>query len=223
MDLLAAIILIAVGAAALFVGFRLWLILLPIFGFFVGFVVGAELISTWLGDGFLQNVLGIVVGAVVAVLFAFLAIFWWWAGVVLVLAGFGFAIGYGLLPAIGMDAEVLSWVIGLTIAAIFVVAAVVLRLPRALVIVASSLWGSGAVLAGVLVILNRIDVEELGFGAVNQAIGESFFWFIAWLALAVVGMAAQASTSDPISLVPDDAGGWNSRSSSSSGMSGGTP
>src|SRR6187455_832342 len=167
MDLLAAIILIAVGAAALFVGFRLWLILLPIFGFFVGFVVGAELISTWLG---------IVVGAVTAVIFAFLAIFWWWAGVVLVLAGFGFAIGYGLLPAIGMDAEVLSWVIGLTIAAIFVVAAVVLRLPRALVIVASSLWGSGAVLAGVLVILNRIDVEELGFGAVNQVIGESLFW-----------------------------------------------
>ena len=76
MDLLAAIILIAVGAAALFVGFRLWLILLPIFGFFVGFVVGAELISTWLGDGFLQNVLGIVVGAVTAVIFAFLAIFW---------------------------------------------------------------------------------------------------------------------------------------------------
>jgi uncharacterized protein DUF4203 len=223
MDLLAAIILIAVGAAALFVGFRLWLILLPIFGFFVGFVVGAELISTWLGDGFLQNVLGIVVGAVTAVIFAFLAIFWWWAGVVLVLAGFGFAIGYGLLPAIGMDAEVLSWVIGLTIAAIFVVAAVVLRLPRALVIVASSLWGSGAVLAGVLVILNKIDVEELGFGAVNQVIGESFFWFIAWLALAVVGMAAQAFTSDPVSLVPDDAGGWSSRSSSSSGMSGGTP
>src|SRR6187455_2155417 len=164
MDLLAAIILIAVGAAALFVGFRLWLILLPIFGFFVGFVVGAELISTWLGDGFLQNVLGIVVGAVTAVIFAFLAIFWWWAGVVLV---------YGLLPAIGMDAEVLSWVIGLTIAAIFVVAAVVLRLPRALVIVASSLWGSGAVLAGVLVILNQIAVEDLGFGAVDQVISES--------------------------------------------------
>src|SRR6187402_3995229 len=70
MDLLAALILIAVGAAALFVGFKLWLVLLPIFGFFVGFVVGAELISTWLGDGFLQNVLGIVVGAVTAVIFA---------------------------------------------------------------------------------------------------------------------------------------------------------
>ena len=220
MDLLAAIILIAVGAAALFVGFRLWLILLPIFGFFVGFVVGAELISTWLGDGFLQNVLGIVVGAVTAVIFAFLAIFWWWAGVVLVLAGFGFAIGYGLLPAIGMEnADVLSWVIGLTIAAIFAVAAVVLRMPRALVIVATSLWGSGAVLAGVLVILNQVDVENLGFGAVDQVITQSFFWFMAWIALAVVGMAAQAFTSDPISLVPEDAGGWRS----SSGMSSGTP
>ena len=76
MDLLAALILIAIGAAALFVGFKLWLVLLPIFGFLVGFVVGAELIATWLGDGFLSNVLGIVVGAAVAVVFAFLAIFW---------------------------------------------------------------------------------------------------------------------------------------------------
>jgi uncharacterized protein DUF4203 len=220
MDLLAALILIAVGAAALFVGFKLWLVLLPIFGFFVGFVVGAELISTWLGDGFLQNVLGIVVGAVVAIIFAVLALFWWWAAVVLVLAGFGFAIGYGLLPAIGMEnADVLSWVIGLTIAAIFAVAAVVLRMPRALVIVATSLWGSGAVLAGVLVILNQVDVENLGFGAVDQVITQSFFWFMAWIALAVVGMAAQAFTSDPISLVPEDAGGWRS----SSGMSSGTP
>jgi hypothetical protein len=220
MELLVALIFIAVGAAALFVGFKLWLVLLPIFGFFVGFVAGTEIVSTLLGEGgFLQNVLGIVVGAIVAVLFAFLALFWWWAGVVLVIAGFGFAIGYGLLPAIGLDAEVLSWVIGLTIAAIFAVAAVVLRLPRALVIVATSLWGSGAVLAGVLVILNQIEVENLGFGAVDQVINESFFWFIAWLALAVVGMAAQAFTSDPISLVPEDAGGWSSRS----GVSGGTP
>jgi len=219
MDLLAALILIAIGAAALFVGFKLWLVLLPIFGFFVGFVVGAELIATWLGDGFLSNVLGIVVGAAVAVVFAFLAIFWWWLGVILVIAGFGFAIGYGLLPAIGLDADVLSWVIGLTVAAIFVVAAVVLRMPRALVIVVTSLWGSGAVLAGVLVILNQIDVEDLGFGAINQVISESFFWFMAWIALAVVGMAAQAFTSDPISLVPDDASGWRS----SSGVSGGTP
>ena len=219
MDLLAALILIAIGAAALFVGFKLWLVLLPIFGFFVGFVVGAELIATWLGDGFLSNVLGIVVGAAVAVVFAFLAIVWWRLGVVLVIAGFGFAIGYGLLPAIGLDADVLSWVIGLTVAAIFVVAAVVLRMPRALVIVVTSLWGSGAVLAGVLVILNQIDVEDLGFGAINQVISESFFWFMAWIALAVVGMAAQAFTSDPISLVPDDASGWRS----SSGVSGGTP
>ena len=219
MDLLVALILIAVGAVALFAGFKLWLVLLPIFGFVTGFVVGAELMATWLGDGFLVNVLGIVVGAIVAVLFAVLALFWWWAAVILVLAGFGFAIGYGLLPAIGMqNAEVLSWVIGLTIAAIFAVAAVVLRLPRALVIVATSLWGSGAVLAGVLVILNQVDVENLGYGAVDQVIGQSFFWFAAWLVLAVVGMAAQAFTSDPISVVPEDAG-WSSRS----GVSSGTP
>ncbi|HEX5040157.1 MAG TPA: DUF4203 domain-containing protein [Candidatus Limnocylindria bacterium] len=220
MDLLIALILIAVGAAALFAGFKLWLVLLPIFGLVVGFVAGTEIVSTLLGSGFLQNVIGIVVGAVVAVLFAVLALFWWWAAVVLVIAGFGFAIGYGLLPAIGMEnAEVLSWVIGLTIAAIFAVAAVVLRLPRALVIVATSLWGSGAVLAGALVILNQVEVENLGYGAVDQVIGQSFFWFVAWLVLAVVGMAAQAFTSDPISLVPEDAGGWGSRS----GVSSGTP
>jgi Domain of unknown function (DUF4203) len=205
MDLLVALIAIGIGALALFAGFKLFLTLLPVFGFFVGFVAGAQIVSELLGEGFLVSVLGIVVGVVLAIAFALLAIFWWWAGVVIAIGGFGFAIGYGILPAIGFEEGIISWLIGATVAVLFAVVAVVLRLPRALVVVATSLWGSGAALAGVLIILNLMEVEEIGYGGVDRVLTESTFWMIAWIVLAIVGMVAQITTTDEVSLVPDDA------------------
>jgi Domain of unknown function (DUF4203) len=205
MDLLVALIAIGIGALALFAGFKLFLALLPVFGFFVGFVAGAQIVANLLGEGFLVSVLGIVVGVVLAIGFALLAIFWWWAGVIIAIGGFGFAIGYGILPAIGFEPGIISWLIGLTVAVLFVIAAVVLRLPRVLVVVATSLWGSGAVLAGVLIFLNLMEVEDIGYGGVDRVLAESTFWMIAWVVLAIVGMVAQITTTDEVSIVPEDA------------------
>ncbi len=203
MDLFVALIVIGLGALALFVGFRLFVVLLPIWGFFVGFALGASLMANWLGEGFLGSVLAIVVGAVVAIGFALIAYLWWWAGVVIAIGAFGFAIGYAILPAIGLDnAEFLSFLLGLAGAVAFGLAAVVLRLPRLLVIVVTSLWGAGAVIGGVMIFLNMIEVEQLGRGVVDRAVSDSFFWLIAYVALAVVGMVAQLTTSDEIVLGP---------------------
>jgi hypothetical protein len=204
MELLVALIAIGIGALALFAGYRLWLTLLPIFGFFVGFVAGTQLVSVLLGDGFLQNVLGIVAGIALAIGFAVLAIVWWWAGVVVSIGGFGFAVGYGILPALGIEPGIVSVLLGLAVATLFAVAAIVLRLPRALVIVATSLWGAGAVLAGILLILGQIDVADLGYGAVDQVLSESTLWLIGWIVLAVVGMVEQAVTTEEVMLIPDD-------------------
>lgn len=204
MDLLVALIAIGIGALALFVGYRLWLNLLPVFGFFVGFVAGTQLVSVLLGEGFLQNVLGIVVGVVLAIAFAVLAIVWWWAGVIVSIGGFGFAVGYGIMPALGFDPGIISVLIGLAVAVLFAIAAVVLRLPRALVIVATSLWGAGAVLGGILVILGQVEVSELGYGAIDQVLTESTLWFIGWIVLAVVGMVEQVVTTEEVMLVPGE-------------------
>ena len=60
------------GLAVTFLGYRLFLILLPIWGFFFGFFLGAETVQVIFGIGFLATVTswvaGFFVGVVVAVL-----------------------------------------------------------------------------------------------------------------------------------------------------------
>jgi hypothetical protein len=204
-DLLPAFFALALGLAVLFLGFRLFLTLLPIMGFFVGLVAGAQFINYLIdGTGFLQSVLAIVVGLITGVGFAILAVIWWWVGVVIAIGGIGFALGFGILPLFGLDADVLSFIIGLAVAVLFVIAAVVLRLPRALVVAVTALWGSAAVLAGIMVLLNIVEPETLGFGGLYSVMSDSIFWTIAWIVLALVGMAAQIMMSEDIPLVPED-------------------
>lgn len=205
MDVLVGLVAIVVGLAALLAGYRLFRELLPIFGLAVGFVVGAGFIASLFGEGFLQGVLGIVIGLVVGLLFAAIAYTWWWFGVIIAIGGFGFALGYGVLPSIGIDGEVLSIIIGLAIGMVIVSAAIVLHLPRAIIIAETSLWGAAAATAGLLVIINVVDPNQLGTGAVEATIGASGIWVAAWIGLALVGMAAQSiSTRDYELLLPDD-------------------
>lgn len=206
MDILAALLLFALGAAVLLLGWRLFLTLLPIIGLVFGFFVGAQFIAEIFNEGFLVSVLGIVVGVITAIAFAILAIFWWWAGVVIAIGVMGFAIGYGILPLFNLDLDFISWVIGLIVGIIFAFGAIVLRVPRALVIVVTSLWGAGGALAGVLVLLNIIEPETVGYGGVSAVVAESFFWTVVWLVVAGVGMAAQLVTTENMMIVPDDAG-----------------
>ena len=105
------------------------------------------------------------------------------------------------MPAFGIDADVISWVIGAAVALGFAAAAFVLRLPRAIVTVVTALWGAGATLGGVMVLLQIIEPEELGFGGVDAVVSESFLWLLAFIALAVVGAIFQAMTSAEIDTI----------------------
>jgi len=58
------------GALLCFFGYRLFLVLLPIWGFFFGLVLGAQSMQAIFGTGFLAEITSWVVGFVVGVLFA---------------------------------------------------------------------------------------------------------------------------------------------------------
>ena len=132
------------GLLALLFGYRIFKLLLPLLGFFVGLIVGAQVVASIFGEGFLASVIGIVAGLVVGLLFGALAYVWWWPGVILVFAGMGYALGVSILPALGLDLDFVSVLIGLAVAAVFALGAIVLRMPKLIVIAVTALWGSGA-------------------------------------------------------------------------------
>lgn len=204
MELLVAILAMLVGLAALFAGYRLFRELLPLFGFVVGFFAGAGFIADLLGEGFLQGVLGIVIGLALGLGFALIAHTWWWLGVIIAIGGFGFAIGFGVLPALGIDIAIVNYLVGLAVGMVLAIAAVVLRLPRAIVIVESALWGAAAVVAAFLVLIGQVDVEQLGTGTVEAATDASGLWWLVWLGLAIVGVAAQLATSRDYDLLSSE-------------------
>lgn len=202
MDLIPALLVALFGLVALLAGYRLFRMLLPLFGFMIGFFAGAGFIANWLGEGFLSGILGIVLGLALGIGAAFIAYAWWWIGVVIAISGLGFLLGYAILPAFGLDTEFLAVLLGLAAGAVFAIGAIVLHLPRAIIIVLTSLWGAAGVIGGVLILFNQVEPDELYSGAVQIAIDTSFLWTVVWIALAVVGMGIQWVTAPEYELFP---------------------
>jgi len=150
MEIVMAILLGLIGLAVCFVGLEVFFITLPIWGFVVGFFSGASLIHAWMGGGFFQTTLGIVVGLALGVLFAILAYFFWYFGVVFLCGSVGAMLGNGLSKAIGLDANWWLWIVGLVVGVLFALAALFLAIPVYLVIINTAMAGAAAIIAAVL-------------------------------------------------------------------------
>ncbi len=123
------------GLGFVFYGFKLFLILLPIWGFFFGFLFGAGLVTALFSDGFLATVTGWVVGFFVGLLFAVLSYLFYWFAVLFIGASVGYAIGLGLLALLGNGGDnLMGLIFGLVGAAIGAGLVVVLRVPKYLII-----------------------------------------------------------------------------------------
>ena len=223
MDVFVALITAAIGLLALLFGYRIFKLLLPLLGFFVGLVVGAQVVASIFGEGFLASVIGVVAGLVVGLLFGALAYVWWWLGVILVFAGMGYALGVSILPAFGLELDFVSVLVGLAVAVVFAIGAIVLRMPKLIVIAVTALWGSGATIAAWLVFTNQIEPDQLGYGAVNAVVVESTFWLIVFFAVAVVGMAFQLASTMQYELMWEEDYPWESPTSPTTPSAPSTP
>src|SRR4051812_28447627 len=115
--LLGALALI-VGLAFTFAGFRFFLILLPIWGFFVGFLFGVEAVTVLFGQGFLATTTSWVIGFVAGVIFAALSYLYYWFAVLFLGASAGYAAGIGLMAWLGNPTGILPFLVGVLFAAI---------------------------------------------------------------------------------------------------------
>ena len=84
------------GALVAFGGYRLFLVLLPIWGFFAGFILGAQAVHFLLNVGLFATVTGWVVGFFVGLIFAVLSYLFYFVAVGIV----SFSFGYGATVAL---------------------------------------------------------------------------------------------------------------------------
>ncbi len=163
--ILLGILAIAVGVAFCFYGFRLFLVLLPIWGFFAGFLLGANGVTALFGDAFLATATGWVVGFLLGLLFAVLSYLYYWIAVILLGGALGYQLTLGVLQWISPDFDgFVAFVLALIVGAIFAVGFFMLHMPAVLVIVATAIGGAGATIAGVIVALGLEKHTGLEYG-----------------------------------------------------------
>src|SRR5438128_3993489 len=104
-DFLIGLLVLLVGAAFCFAGYRFFRVLIAIWGFFAGFLIGASGVVVLFGGGFLATVLGWIVGVVVGLIIAAVAYFFYVVAVVILGASVGYWIGIGLMSAIGFSSQ----------------------------------------------------------------------------------------------------------------------
>lgn len=195
--LLIGLLGIAVGLAFAFYGFRVFLILLPIWGFFAGFLLGANVMTALFGDGFLVEVTGWVVGFIVGLVFAVLSYLYFLGAVILLGGVLGYQLTYGVLQWIGFEADgILAFLLALIVGAVFAAGFFVLNMPTVLVIVATAISGAGATVAGVIIALGLVPVQALNLGiyGVYERHDLGVIWLIAAIALAAAGAIYQTRT-----------------------------
>jgi hypothetical protein len=186
-----ATIALLFGTAVVFAGYRFFLVLLPIWGFFAGFVLGAQTIDYIFNTGLFATVTGWVVGFFVGLLFAVLSYLFYFIAVGIISFSLGYGLTIGFLAWLGLDAGFLIWLIAVVVGV--VVAYVVYRfnIQKYAIIVATAVGGTGVIIYTLLALFDSTLAVALLENPVRLAIENSFWWLLFFLVVAGFGIVFQ--------------------------------
>lgn len=190
-DILLGLLAIAAGGVMLFAGQLVLRLILPIWGFFAGFAAGAGFVADLGDDRFLGTVLGWVLGLVFGLVLAVLAYFFYAVAVILAMASFGFAIGSGLVVALGIDWSWVAVLVGLLVGAVVGILSVVTNMPMLVLVVLSSIAGAVGVVGGLMLVFGALNTADFSRGDFVDTVNNSWFWYLLLLVLIFVGVFAQ--------------------------------
>jgi len=185
--IIVGIVAIVIGLAWAFYGFKAFVILLPIWAFLVGFAAGASWIQELFGDGFMATVTSWVGGLVIGIVLALLSYFWYYAAVVIVGGALGYTLVAGFLGSLGFDG-IVAFALGLVAAAVVAVITIVLAVPAWLIVVLSAIGGAVAAVNGVLILLGRIQLEDISSGLGEGLLKDPLIAVVGVILIAAAGI-----------------------------------
>lgn len=190
-DVLLGLLAIAVGSLFCFRGYLTIRLVIPVWGAFSGFLLGAGLVDRSTGNGFLADALGWIVGLAVAVVFGMLAYTYYEVSVVLAMAAIGFVLGASVMVAVDVRWSWTVVLVGMLAGIALAVLAVVGRVPMLLLTLLTGLAGSATIVAGIMLVAGAIAADDLDSAAAISRIEDSAGWWVLYAVLAVVGVVLQ--------------------------------
>ena len=179
------------GAALIFGGYRLFLVLLPIWGFFFGLGLGAQTVQIIFGDAFLATITSWMVGFIVGIIFAVLSYLFYMVAVALLAGSFGYGLTVSLLTWIGLSFGFLVWAIAIVGGIVVAVVVLMFNIQKYAIIVITAFGGTGAVILVLLASVGGYSPAELSGAPVLSAITDSFWWLLFFLVVGIVGVVVQ--------------------------------
>jgi len=200
----ATLLALFLGAVILLGGYRLFLILLPIWGFFFGLGLGAHTVTLLFGDEFFATVTGWVVGFFVGLLFALLSYLFYAVAVAIVAGSLGYAIGAGLMGWLLPDAGFLIWLVGIALAVVVIFITFKWNLQKYVIIAATSVGGALVIVGTFMFGLAGLQVAQLGRNPIQHAFDDSPWWALFALVLVILGIVVQIGTTRVYEIEPYD-------------------
>jgi hypothetical protein len=202
----AGLIGILFGLALCFAGYRLFLVLLPIWGFFFGLAFGAQTMQAIFGTGFLSTVTSWIVGFIVGGIFAVLSYLFYVFAVALIAGSLGYGAAVGILLALGLQMNFIVWLIGIVVAVALAIVTLRFNLAKWVIIIATSVLGAAAIVG--TIILMFYPAAEVMTNPVRAVLSASPLTAILFIALALLGIVAQVRQNRAYTLVEYDR--WSS-------------
>ena len=193
-DIVVGTIALLTGAVFCFRGYLAMRVVIPLWGAFAGFMLGAGLVS---GDaGFLGNALGWLVGFGLAIVFGVIAYLYYAVSVVIGMMGIGFVLGTSLMVALGVSWSWLIVLSGVVLAVVLAFVAIAGDLPMVLLTVLTALAGASAIVAGLMLFVGTFDADDFSIGQTTEYVADDWWWFVIYGGLVVGGIIAQFTDVD---------------------------
>jgi hypothetical protein len=192
--IVAASFLLFLSGIVAFFGTRLFWIILPVWGFFFGLAVGAQGVQALFGDGFLSTAFSWIVAFFLGLLFALLSYLFWFVAVSLIGGYLGYGIVVGFFGLIGVDLGPLVWILGVAVGIVAAVLTMVLNVQKWVVLIGTSLLGAAGVVGTILVLFNQLTPQQLADHPVKVVTDAGFGYAVLVIAIAVIAVAFQTST-----------------------------
>jgi hypothetical protein len=191
-DVLVGLAAIAIGLLFCFRGYVAMRLIIPVWAFFAGFMLGAGLVAGVGDEGFLQSAAAWLTGLAIGLLFAAIAYLYFVVSIVLAMGTVGFALGTAALTALDVT---WSWVVvlgGLAAGVLLAVVAIATDLPAVVLIVLTAFGGASVAVFGLMLILGVVQTGELDSEAATRTADDDWWWYAISLVLAVGGVVVQS-------------------------------
>ena len=186
------IIALLFASALIFGGYRFFLFLLPIWGFFFGFGLGASAVQALFSTGLFATVTSWVVGFVVAIVFALAAYFFYAAAIAVVAGALGYMLGVGIMDLFGLSGlSFITFVVALVLAVVVVVVTFRFNLQKYVIIAATAIGGAALAVGTIMLGVGGVSLLQLAESPLRLLWQTSPFMAIVFVVLAIAGIAIQ--------------------------------